>query len=69
MERYVLGIDAGTESIRSGIYNEKGECISFGVSENTNIHRHPGWGEQNVDKWSSQCWSLSSSHSKTVGTT
>lgn len=46
MSRYVLGIDAGTESIRSGIYNEKGHCIAYGVSENENIHKHPGWGER-----------------------
>ncbi|RKX87540.1 MAG: xylulose kinase [Spirochaetes bacterium] len=51
MTRYVLGIDAGTESIRTGIYNEIGKCVSFGVSENTNIHQHPGWGEQSVDQW------------------
>ncbi|MDD3941376.1 MAG: FGGY family carbohydrate kinase [Sphaerochaetaceae bacterium] len=51
MERYVLGIDAGTESIRTGIYNEKGDCISFGCSENTNIHQHPGWCEQSVQQW------------------
>lgn len=51
MARYVLGIDAGTESVRTGIYDETGKCISFGVSENKNIHRHPGWGEQNVDQW------------------
>ena len=51
MSRYVLGIDAGTESIRAGIYDEKGKCISFGVSENKNIHRHPGWGEQNIAQW------------------
>lgn len=51
MSRYVLGIDAGTESIRAGIYDEKGKCISFGVSENKNIHRHPGWGEQSIDQW------------------
>lgn len=51
MARYVLGIDAGTESVRTGIYDETGKCISFGVSENENIHRHPGWGEQNVDQW------------------
>lgn len=51
MQRYVLGIDAGTESIRTGIYDQNGECISFGVSENTNIHRHPGWGEQSVTQW------------------
>ena len=51
MARYVLGIDAGTESIRTGIYDETGRCISFGISENTNIHRHPGWGEQSVIQW------------------
>jgi ribulokinase len=53
MGHYVLGIDAGTESIRTGIYDEKGNCISFGISENTNIHRHPGWGEQSIDQWDS----------------
>lgn len=51
MSRYVLGIDAGTESIRSGIYDEKGNCIGFGTGENKNIHRHPGWGEQSVSQW------------------
>jgi len=53
MSRYVLGIDAGTESIRSGIYDETGKCISFGVSQNKNIHRHPGWGEQSIQQWDS----------------
>ncbi len=51
MARYVLGIDAGTESIRTGVYDETGGCISFGVSENTNIHKNPGWGEQSVEQW------------------
>ncbi len=51
MAHFILGIDAGTESIRSGIFNEKGECISFGLSENTNIHRHPGWAEQKIGQW------------------
>jgi ribulose kinase len=51
MAQYVIGIDAGTESIRTGIYDENGNCISFGVSENTTIHRHVGWGEQSVNQW------------------
>jgi FGGY-family pentulose kinase len=51
MAGYILGIDAGTESIRTGIYNEHGECVSFGISENKNIHLHPGWGEQSIDQW------------------
>ena len=51
MAEYVLGIDAGTESIRTGVYDKTGRCAGFGVSENKNIHLHPGWGEQNIDQW------------------
>ena len=51
MADYVLGIDAGTESIRTGVYDAAGHCIGFGVSENKNIHLHPGWGEQDIGEW------------------
>jgi len=51
MPRYVLGIDAGTESIRTGIFDDTGKCHSFGICENHNIHKHPGWGEQNINQW------------------
>ncbi|MDR2551649.1 MAG: hypothetical protein LBD31_00565 [Treponema sp.] len=51
MAGYVLGIDAGTESIRTGVYDETGKCAGFGVSENKNIHLHPGWGEQSPGQW------------------
>lgn len=51
MGSYVLGIDAGTESFRAGVYDDTGRCLGFGVSPNTNIHRHPGWGEQDISKW------------------
>ncbi|MBI9108998.1 MAG: hypothetical protein JEZ04_19805 [Spirochaetales bacterium] len=51
MSRYVLGIDAGTESIRAGIYDEAGNCISFGVSQNENIHRQHGCCEQSIEQW------------------
>jgi ribulokinase len=51
MAEYVLGIDAGTESIRTGIYDKTGRSIGFGIGENKNIHLHPGWGEQSPDQW------------------
>jgi len=51
MGRYVLGIDAGTESIRAGIYDETGKCLSAGTSDNTNVHCNPGWCEQDISKW------------------
>lgn len=51
MAEYVLGIDAGTESIRAGVYDRSGKSLAFGTSENKNIHRHPGWGEQSIEQW------------------
>lgn len=51
MTRYVMGIDAGTESIRTGIYDELGNCVGHGVSENSMIHCNPGWGEQSIKAW------------------
>ena len=51
MAEYVLGIDAGTESFRAGIFDAKGRCLGFGVSPNRLIHRHPGWAEQSLSDW------------------
>ena len=51
MAEYVLGIDAGTESIRAGIYDSTGRCLGFGLGENRNYHRHAGWGEQKIEEW------------------
>lgn len=51
MGGYVLGIDAGTESIRTGVYDASGTCLAYGTSDNENIHRHPGWAEQRVTDW------------------
>ncbi len=51
MASYVMGIDAGTESFRAGVYDKTGRCLAFGVSPNKNIHRRPGWGEQEIAEW------------------
>ena len=51
MAAYVLGIDAGTESFRTGVYDAEGNCLGFGVSPNKNIHRQPAWAEQSVEQW------------------
>lgn len=51
MAGYILGIDAGTESIRAGIYDETGNCVGFGTGANTNIHVKPGWAEQSIAQW------------------
>ena len=51
MPTYVLGIDAGTESIRTAIYDEQGICHGFGTSINQTIHERPGFAEQSVMQW------------------
>lgn len=51
MGRYVLGIDAGTESIRCGVFDEQGRCLGFGVGQNATRFPHPGWAEQSPTDW------------------
>ncbi len=51
MSGYVLGIDAGTESFRVGVFDPAGKCLGFGVSEIHTDHPHPGWAEQSPRGW------------------
>jgi FGGY-family pentulose kinase len=51
MAGYVMGIDAGTESFRAGVFDAGGKCLGFGVSPNRTMHRHPGWAEQSPRDW------------------
>ncbi len=51
MNGCVLGIDAGTESFRAGVFDQSGKCLGFGVSPNRTVHRHPGWAEQSPKDW------------------
>ena len=53
MKRYLLGIDGGTESTRSAVFDEFGHCIGFGTSDNVTVHPHPGWAEQSIHEWES----------------
>ena len=51
MARYAIGIDAGTESFRAGVFDASGRCLGFGVSPNRTVHPHPGWAEQSPLDW------------------
>ena len=48
---YVLGIDAGTGSIRVGIFDTKGRPVSFSNEEYATQYPAPGWAEQDPDEW------------------
>ena len=48
---FVFAIDAGTGSIRTGIFDIKGRPLAFSVKEYTTDFPKPGWAEQNPDEW------------------
>lgn len=51
MVEFVLGIDGGTECVKSGIYNLKGNTIGIGSSYYKTYHLHPGWADQKIEEW------------------
>ncbi|MBM3708152.1 MAG: xylulose kinase, partial [Actinobacteria bacterium] len=51
MNSYLLGIDLGTESARSGIFDLKGNIIGIGSSSYQTFYEHAGWAEQLVEDW------------------
>ena len=48
---FVLGIDAGTGSVRAGIFDVKGRPVVFSSKEYSTVYPSPGWAEQNPDEW------------------
>ncbi len=51
MSEYVLGIDGGTECVKSGIYDLKGNTLGISSSYYKTYHQHPGWAEQKIEEW------------------
>src|SRR5262249_23721571 len=50
-ERYVIGVDGGTESLRAGVFDLQGQPRGFGSSPYSTIFPQPSWAEQNPDDW------------------
>lgn len=51
MTEYVLGIDAGTESVRTSVFDLNGNILGFGAYSYNTYYEHPGWAEQKVEEW------------------
>ena len=47
----LMGIDGGTGSIRVGLYDFKGNRISFDRQDYETRFPHPGWAEQDPADW------------------
>lgn len=50
-ENYVIGIDGGTESIRVGLFDLKGELILARHQSYKTYFPQSGWAEQDPDEW------------------
>ena len=50
-ERYVIGVDGGTESLRAGVFDLQGQPRSFASFAYPTSFTQPSWAEQNPDDW------------------
>ena len=50
-KQYVMGIDAGTESVRAVLYDLGGRQVAQASRSNLTTFPQPGWAEQSPDGW------------------
>ena len=50
-ERFVLGLDVGTQSLRAALVDMQGRTIAFGVAPIDTTYPHPTWAEQDPHQW------------------
>ena len=48
---YVIGVDAGTESLRAGVFDLAGTPLAFAATPYETKFPHPGWAEQDPRDW------------------
>src|SRR5579883_2537124 len=48
---YVLGIDAGTASLRAGLFDLQGNPLSFYDQSYSTYYPQAGWAEKRADNW------------------
>ena len=51
MEKFYLGFDAGTQSVKVTVYNEEMECVASTSAPTTLTYPHPGWVDMDVDEY------------------
>ncbi|HEB30400.1 MAG TPA: xylulose kinase [Spirochaetes bacterium] len=48
---FVMGIDAGTGSVRVGLFDSRGTPVIFSTREYSTRFPQPGWAEQDPEEW------------------
>ena len=51
MAKYLMGIDAGTGSVRVALYDLKGQNRAYHIEEYATTYPHNGWAEQDDAGW------------------
>ncbi|PNH06036.1 Ribulokinase [Tetrabaena socialis] len=51
MERVVIGVDGGTESLRAAVFDSTGRMLGSHASPYDTHYPEPGWAEQNPEDW------------------
>ncbi|KAG2438453.1 hypothetical protein HYH02_010908 [Chlamydomonas schloesseri] len=51
MEKVVIGIDGGTESLRAGVFDKTGRMLGSHAHPYETQYPHPGWAEQRPEDW------------------
>ncbi|MGZ3387493.1 MAG: FGGY family carbohydrate kinase, partial [Isosphaeraceae bacterium] len=50
-ERFVLGLDVGTQSLRAALFDLQGRSVAFGVAPIDTTFPRPTWAEQDPAQW------------------
>lgn len=51
MQKFYMGFDAGTQSVKVSVYNEKMECVVSSTAPTTLFYPNPGWVSLDVDEY------------------
>ena len=55
MAKLYMGFDAGTQSVKVGVYDENFELVASRSLPTELSYPHPGWVEMNVDTYLENC--------------
>jgi xylulokinase len=63
----LLGIDAGTTSIKAGLFDTKGRCLGVARQEYQLSTPHPNWAELNAEAYWRACLTTTQDVLRTSG--
>ena len=50
-DKYYLGFDAGTQSVKVAVYDEDQHCLAMDTAKTHLAYPHPGWVQMDVDEY------------------